>query len=295
MSTPNPHVTINLPTIGENRENTRDIFLEESEPPRGRRSRRSSEDSAYRRSSRSISPRSASRSPRRPRRSVDAAINDAAPLLETDLPPRLPPIAGPEIDENDSPDDDIPLTSAAHPGVDDGFFPGSEVKPRVGEDENDAEGKQIPPNGLYPRRGSVPANFPYAPEFGPGIINVPETTPRIIPDVNVYQHKKTLAQGMMDLALLSANANQLRYVLESYTRHPYYYFSVTFISMSLIFQVAVGIGLLLNSRYNVKNEDDMCKAARINNLTVIGIFLITIVNVFISAFGVADPPPTMQN
>lgn len=125
-------------------------------------------------------------------------------------------------------------------------------------------------------------------------MTVPDT-PRIIPDVNVYQHKKTLAQGMMDLALLSANANQLRYVLESYNRHPYYYFSVTFISMSLILQVAVGIGLIINSRYNVKNQDDICKADRINNFTVIGIFLITIVNVFISSFGVADPPPEMRN
>lgn len=61
----------------------------------------------------------------------------------------------------------------------------------------------------------------------------------IIPDVNVYQHKKTLAQGMMDLALLSANANQLRYVLESRSRHPYFYFSLTFISLSLLLQVSV--------------------------------------------------------
>uniref|UniRef100_A0A1B0D5E7 Ninjurin a n=1 Tax=Phlebotomus papatasi TaxID=29031 RepID=A0A1B0D5E7_PHLPP len=207
------------------------------------------------------------RSPRRSRRSVDAAINDAAPLLETDLPRRFPPIAGPEIDENDSPDDDIPFTSAARPGVDDGFFPSSvpDIGPRVGE-EDEIDEKAIPPNGLGPRRGSVPANFPYAPDFGPGIMTVPDT-PRIIPDVNVYQHKKTLAQGMMDLALLSANANQLRYVLESYNRHPYYYFSVTFISMSLILQVAVGIGLIINSRYNVKNQDDICKADRINNFT----------------------------
>lgn len=116
----------------------------------------------------------------------------------------------------------------------------------------------------------------------------------------------------MDLALLSANANQLRYVVESYDRHPYYYFSVIFISASLILQVsfspllnfrciylfpfsfyshsqvAVGVGLIWNSKYNVKNEDDICKADRINNFTVMGIFLITVVNVFVSAFGVAS-------
>lgn len=58
-----------------------------------------------------------------------------------------------------------------------------------------------------------------------------------MPDVNVYQQKKTLAQGMMDLALLSANANQLRYVLESYNNHPYFYASLTFITISIILQV----------------------------------------------------------
>jgi hypothetical protein len=64
-----------------------------------------------------------------------------------------------------------------------------------------------------------------------------QTVPRKGVDINVYQHKKTLAQGMMDLALLSANANQLRYVLESGGDHPYYYPSLVMISISLILQV----------------------------------------------------------
>lgn len=64
-----------------------------------------------------------------------------------------------------------------------------------------------------------------------------EGNPQIIPDINVYQQKKNLAQGMMDLALLSANANQLRYVVETYARHPYYWFSLISISISLILQV----------------------------------------------------------
>ncbi|GBP33919.1 Ninjurin-1 [Eumeta japonica] len=110
-----------------------------------------------------------------------------------------------------------------------------------------------------------------------------------IPDVNTYQQKKNLAQGMMDLALLSANANQLRYVLESSTNHPYYYPSIVLISFSIIFQVLVGIGLILNSRYNVKDESDICKADKINNMTVLGIFLITLVNVFITSFSVGAP------
>ena len=33
-------------------------------------------------------------------------------------------------------------------------------------------------------------------------------------DPNIYSTKKTVAQGMLDIALLSANASQLRYVLQ---------------------------------------------------------------------------------
>ncbi|XP_017843967.1 ninjurin-1 isoform X2 [Drosophila busckii] len=119
---------------------------------------------------------------------------------------------------------------------------------------------------------------------GPGFVNINGVeTP--IPDVNAYQHKKTLAQGMMDLALLSANANQLRYVLETSTAHPYFYPSLIFISLSIIFQIAVGVGLIWNGRYNIKDEKEICRANKINNYTVIGIFIVTVVNVLISSFG----------
>ncbi|KAG4077461.1 hypothetical protein HA402_002888 [Bradysia odoriphaga] len=222
--------------------------------------------------------------------------SDVDPLLDTEMIPKPhPPIAHPELDDDDEPDtNNIPNTPQDHPGVDDGFFP-VDIGPRVGDDKPKSG---HPPNGNVPsgRRPSVNNNFPYAPGYAPGYDGFDPLAgnPQIIPDVNVYQHKKTLAQGMMDLALLSANANQLRYVLESYNRHPYYYFSLVFISLSLILQIAVGVGLIMNSRYDVKRDDHICKADKINNFTILGIFLITIVNVFISSFGVADPPPEMN-
>ncbi|KAK0087095.1 hypothetical protein PV325_001764 [Microctonus aethiopoides] len=104
-------------------------------------------------------------------------------------------------------------------------------------------------------------------------------------DINLYQQKKTLAQGMMDLALISANANQMRYVLQS--RDEYFYTAaMSMIIMSLVLQIIVGVGLIWNSRYNVKKLDHTRQANATNNWTVIGIFLVTILNVFISSFGV---------
>lgn len=69
-------------------------------------------------------------------------------------------------------------------------------------------------------------------------------------DINVYQQKKTLAQGMMDIALLSANANQLRYVLElpADNRNAFFHISLTFIILSLIIQVKIYINLFILNR-----------------------------------------------
>ena len=59
-------------------------------------------------------------------------------------------------------------------------------------------------------------------------------------DVNTYATKKTVAQGMMDIALLTANANQLRYVLESgSTGGLYYYLNVILICFSILLQVSI--------------------------------------------------------
>lgn len=53
----------------------------------------------------------------------------------------------------------------------------------------------------------------------------------------------------MDLALVSANTNQLRYVMDIGDKHPYYYTSIGLILTSLVMQLIVGLALLYNSRY----------------------------------------------
>lgn len=113
--------------------------------------------------------------------------------------------------------------------------------------------------------------------------------PQNVPSLNLYQQKKSMAQGMLDLALLSANANQLRYVLDSNERNHYFYVSLTLISSSLVLQVLVAIALVFKSRYNIDNIQDYENADRINNFIMIGILMITITNVVSSAFA---PAPT---
>ncbi|XP_053675070.1 ninjurin-A-like [Anopheles nili] len=236
--------------------------------------------------------RSNSRSPaRRAKRDTEKARTDAIPLLpgqnESELPRQEPPMAGPELDDDeDTLDTALDLDDPGrNNGIDDGFYD------PIDNGKRDDSGTRAGRRGG--RRNQQPG-FPTGPTgFTPGIAtDVPTTiNGEIIPDVNVYQQKKNLAQGMMDLALLSANANQLRYVLDSSRSHPYFYVNLIFITTSIIAQVVVGIGLIWKSRYNINKNRDLCKADRLNNLITIGIFIITLVNVLISAFGLAGPQP----
>lgn len=105
------------------------------------------------------------------------------------------------------------------------------------------------------------------------------------PNISQYLQKKSMAQGMMDLALLSANTNQLRYILDSRDENAYFSVSLTLIISSLVLQIVVGLMLVWNSQYNMQRRSGFASADRINNLSVFGIFLITLINVFVSTFG----------
>lgn len=56
-------------------------------------------------------------------------------------------------------------------------------------------------------------------------------------DANRYATKKTIAQGMLDIALLTANASQLKYILQVGQKHEFYTLMLILISVSIIMQV----------------------------------------------------------
>ena len=64
-------------------------------------------------------------------------------------------------------------------------------------------------------------------------------------DANRYATKKTIAQGLLDVALLTANASQLKYVLQvGADNHPFYYLMLSLIIISIILQVSSFYALL---------------------------------------------------
>lgn len=58
-------------------------------------------------------------------------------------------------------------------------------------------------------------------------------------DANRYATKKTIAQGMLDIALLTANASQLKYILQVGRQHEFYTLMLILISVSIIMQVNI--------------------------------------------------------
>lgn len=57
-------------------------------------------------------------------------------------------------------------------------------------------------------------------------------------DANRYATKKTIAQGMLDIALLTANASQLKYILQVGEQHQFYKLMLILISLSIVLQVS---------------------------------------------------------
>ncbi|XP_045777578.1 ninjurin-2 isoform X3 [Maniola jurtina] len=106
-------------------------------------------------------------------------------------------------------------------------------------------------------------------------------------DANRYATKKTVAQGMLDIALLTSNASQLKYVLQVGPKHEFYMLLLVLISISIILQVAMGLVLLtLNLLRDCKFHEPQHRtsALNINYGTTATAFLVTVLNILVSAF-----------
>ncbi|KAG8281886.1 ninjurin-A-like isoform X2 [Homalodisca vitripennis] len=106
-------------------------------------------------------------------------------------------------------------------------------------------------------------------------------------DANRYATKKTIAQGMLDIALLTANASQLKYILQVGDRHEFYSLMLGLITTSIILQVGMGVIFLsLNLMRDCKLHliEYKQSALFINYSTVAASFAVTVLNILISAF-----------
>lgn len=62
--------------------------------------------------------------------------------------------------------------------------------------------------------------------------------------VNYYHTKKSTAEGMMDISLLTANANQLKFIIYYNYESKTFYPALGMIVLSLVLQVSIGFLLI---------------------------------------------------
>merc|ERR1739836_294860 len=74
-------------------------------------------------------------------------------------------------------------------------------------------------------------------------------------NTNRYATKKTIAQGMLDIALLSTNAAQLKYILTVGEEHEYYLPMLILIVASIVLQVLNGLAQVLMGPLNLDKEE----------------------------------------
>ncbi|KAJ7405590.1 Ninjurin-1 [Pitangus sulphuratus] len=105
-------------------------------------------------------------------------------------------------------------------------------------------------------------------------------------NINHYATKKSVAESMLDVALFMANVTQLKAVLEQGASFQYYATLIVLISISLFFQVMIGILLIITARLNLNDIAKQPRLNVLNNAATALIFITVILNIFITAFGV---------
>ncbi|XP_046474586.1 uncharacterized protein [Neodiprion pinetum] len=106
-------------------------------------------------------------------------------------------------------------------------------------------------------------------------------------DVNRYATKKTIAQGMLDIALLTANASQLKYILQVGKQHEFYILMLSLICTSIGLQILSG---LLSLSLNLLRDCRMDDNAFARSVDLIGkarvtlSFVVFLDNLFIATF-----------
>lgn len=111
-------------------------------------------------------------------------------------------------------------------------------------------------------------------------------------NMNHYANKKSAAESMLDVALLMANASQLKAVLAQGPDFTFYVPLITLITISLILQIVVGVLLIFIVKWNLNDESMHFKLNTMENFATAFVFIIVVVNVFITAFGVQQPNPS---
>ncbi|XP_034719703.1 ninjurin-2-like isoform X3 [Etheostoma cragini] len=140
----------------------------------------------------------------------------------------------------------------------------------LGKTERGEQGRDIDLTSL---RSTMPASGPLQ---GGATSNL---------NMNLYATKKTAAEGMLDIALFLANITHMKTVIEQGAGYRYYAAVLTLISFSLALQIVAGVLIIIIGRRDLNNSTLQRRLDYLNNVTTIIVFITTVLNFFISTFG----------
>ncbi|XP_076015087.1 ninjurin-2-like [Genypterus blacodes] len=140
----------------------------------------------------------------------------------------------------------------------------------MGKTERGDQGRDI---DLTSQRSTMPASGPLQ---GAPVSNL---------NMNLYATKKSAAEGMLDIALFLANITHMKTVIEQGAGYRYYVAVLTLISFSLALQIVAGVLIIIIARQDLNDEANQKRLNGQNNVTTIVIFLIFVINIFITVFG----------
>ncbi|XP_028439599.1 ninjurin-1 [Perca flavescens] len=104
-------------------------------------------------------------------------------------------------------------------------------------------------------------------------------------NLNHYATKKSAAQSMLDVALLTANSSQLKTILYVGPHYRFYIPLLVLLSLSISLQVLVGLLLVFIVKYDLNDESKHAKLNRMNNVATVLVFFTVLINIFITALG----------
>merc|ERR1712141_171352 len=117
-----------------------------------------------------------------------------------------------------------------------------------------------------------------------GARNMPDvsfSSPQSLLNINRYATKKTISQGMLDMALLASNASQLKYLMQIGEVHEYYTEMVALVVTSIVLQIVVGLLFFLIAMININDEDSHASAKVLNNIILVIIIILLIFTIVI--------------
>ncbi|XP_035903470.1 ninjurin-2-like [Anopheles stephensi] len=104
-------------------------------------------------------------------------------------------------------------------------------------------------------------------------------------NLNSYATRKSIAQGMLDLALLTANASQLKYILTVGATHQFYHFLLVLIIVSISLQLCQALLIIvLAVVFDINKVEEQKRSDIVNNVLIAFTVISVVVNVIISAF-----------